>query len=75
MTGSITINRERCKSCGYCIEACPMGVIAIGDAFNKSGIFPAVVLRPEKCTGCAMCAKICPEIAIEVFITETGDRS
>lgn len=74
MKGCIRINRELCKSCGYCIEACPMGVIAIGDQFNKSGFFPAVVLRPEKCTGCAMCAKVCPDIAIEVFVADAEEK-
>jgi 2-oxoglutarate ferredoxin oxidoreductase subunit delta len=67
MKGKIVIQKERCKGCGYCVDTCPMGVLAVGKRFNKRGFFPAVAAHPEKCTGCAMCACVCPEIAIEVY--------
>jgi 2-oxoglutarate ferredoxin oxidoreductase subunit delta len=67
MKGTIKINAELCKGCAYCVETCPVGVISIGERFNRSGFFPAVAVHIEKCTGCAMCARVCPEIAIEVF--------
>jgi len=66
MKGKIKIDTERCKGCGYCADACPSGVIAIGSHFNQGGFFPAVAAHPEKCTGCAICANLCPEVAIEV---------
>lgn len=65
--GMIRINKELCKGCAYCVDACPAGVISIRDRFNKLGYFPAEALHVEKCTGCAMCAKVCPEIAIIVY--------
>jgi 2-oxoglutarate ferredoxin oxidoreductase subunit delta len=67
MKGKIKINTDLCKSCAFCVETCPLGVISIGERFNKSGFFPAVAVHIEKCTGCAMCAHMCPEIAIEVY--------
>ncbi|MEW6583981.1 MAG: 4Fe-4S binding protein [Nitrospirota bacterium] len=63
----IVIDRELCKGCGYCVDACPLGVIEIEEEFNKRGFFPASAIRGEKCTGCCMCAETCPEVAIEVY--------
>jgi 2-oxoglutarate ferredoxin oxidoreductase subunit delta len=67
MKGMIVINRDLCKGCSYCVDACPTGVIAIEEEFNKKGFFPASPRHPEKCTGCSICAQMCPEIAIAVF--------
>jgi len=66
MKGRIKIDTERCKGCSYCQQACPAGVIAMSNNFNKGGFFPAFAEHPEKCTGCAICAHMCPEVAIEV---------
>lgn len=71
MKGKIKISAERCKGCGYCVDACPSGVISIKKRFNKSGYFPAYAEHKEKCTGCAVCATVCPEIAIEVYREKT----
>jgi 2-oxoglutarate ferredoxin oxidoreductase subunit delta len=70
MKGMITIDRELCKGCSYCVDACPFGIIVIEEQFNRKGVFPASVEDPGRCTGCAMCAQMCPEIAIEVFREE-----
>ena len=70
MKGMIIIDKELCKGCCYCVDACPTGVIGIKEKFNKKGYFPAFPLYPEKCTGCSICANMCPEIAIEVFREE-----
>jgi 2-oxoglutarate ferredoxin oxidoreductase subunit delta len=70
MKGMIVIDRELCKGCAFCVDACPLGVIMIEDTFNEKGFFPAHPGDPEKCTGCAMCAQMCPEIAIEVYREE-----
>ena len=65
--GRIVIDREVCKGCGYCINACPKGCIAVEDKFNDSGYFPAVFNGKGECTGCAICAISCPDVAIEVW--------
>ena len=68
--GKIVIDRELCKGCRYCIEACPKDSITPDTQFNSMGYYPVVFSFPEKCTGCAMCAQMCPEIAIEVWIED-----
>ena len=70
--GFIRINRELCKGCGLCVEACPKRSIRISNNLNIKGYHPAEYTEKEKsknrkCTGCALCAIICPDIAIEVF--------
>ena len=70
MKGSIIIDRELCKGCGNCIEACPMQVIAMTKQFNKVGYFTASPIAAGKCTGCAICANMCPEVAITVYQDE-----
>jgi 2-oxoglutarate ferredoxin oxidoreductase subunit delta len=67
MKGMIIIDKELCKGCAYCVDACPLSVIVIEERFNKKGYFQACPGLPEKCTGCAICAQMCPEVAIEVY--------
>jgi 2-oxoglutarate ferredoxin oxidoreductase subunit delta len=70
MKGTIKIDKELCKGCTYCINACPFDVIVIENTFNTKGFFPAHPKYLDKCTGCSMCAFMCPEIAIEVYREE-----
>lgn len=70
MKGKITIDRELCKGCKYCVLACTQGVIIIESEFNMSGYFPAKGKYMERCTGCTLCAQMCPEIAIAVWKEE-----
>lgn len=72
--GRISIERELCKGCTYCILSCPKGVIGIDGEFNKNGYFPARVCEPDACTGCTLCAQMCPEIAIMVWREEEGEE-
>ncbi len=65
--GKIIINKELCKGCGYCINACPKGLITIDISFNSMGNPFAVFNQDDVCTGCTLCARMCPEIAIEVW--------
>jgi 2-oxoglutarate ferredoxin oxidoreductase subunit delta len=67
MKGLIVIDKELCKGCGYCVDACQLGLIRIEKKFNKKGFSPASFTQKEKCTGCCMCAQMCPEVAIEVY--------
>lgn len=63
----ISIDRELCKGCKYCVLTCVKGVITIDGEFNSNGYFPAKEAAVEKCNGCALCAQMCPEVAIKVW--------
>ena len=70
--GKIMIDRERCKGCQLCIDACPTAVIEIDQSLNKKGYFPARFKEKSEegekgCIACAQCATVCPEVAIEVY--------
>ncbi len=64
--GKIIIKQEFCKSCEYCIDACPKGAIKLDDKYNEKGYYPAVH-SGEDCNGCGTCAIVCPEGIIEVW--------
>ena len=62
----VTIERQRCKGCGLCVDACPQGVIVMSKSMNEKGDHFAQPAKLEDCTGCALCATMCPEVIIEV---------
>lgn len=74
MRGTIIIDEEKCKECGYCIEFCPQKVIKIAEHSNSHSYHPATLVDPEsKCKGCGICYLVCPDVAIEVY-KETSRR-
>lgn len=62
----VTVDTERCKGCGLCVEACPRKIMGLRAEFNKAGHHPAVLLEPEKCIYCLACARLCPDLAITI---------
>ncbi len=62
--GTVEIDNERCKGCGYCVAFCPQAVLALSTEFNAKGYHFPVVVHPEKCTGCNLCGMYCPDFAI-----------
>jgi 2-oxoglutarate ferredoxin oxidoreductase subunit delta len=64
-SGTVEIDRERCKGCELCIPVCPPRVLAMSSAVNSIG-FRYPILH-EGCTGCELCAEICPDYCFEVF--------
>lgn len=63
----ITINQERCKGCGLCVEACPKKILAIDENIvNSKGYSPVEMTDQDKCIACAFCARMCPDCVITV---------
>jgi len=49
-----------CKSCGICIQICPVSCLEFDD-----DLLPSFV-EGKQCTGCKQCEKHCPDMAIEI---------
>ena len=62
--GTVSINQDRCKGCGYCVEFCPLGVLAMSSKFNAKGYHYPEVVAAEKCAACDLCGMYCPDFAI-----------
>ncbi len=45
--GKIVIDIERCKGCGFCVDACPRSLIKISKEINKIGYHPAEFINTE----------------------------
>ncbi|MFP5276424.1 MAG: ferredoxin family protein [Acidobacteriota bacterium] len=58
--GLLRIDRDECKGCGLCIEACPPKVIALSEELNHYG-YRTAVYAGSGCTGCGICFMACPE--------------
>ncbi|TNF54031.1 4Fe-4S dicluster domain-containing protein [bacterium] len=70
MKAKIIVDREMCKGCGYCITACPHGLIDFDDNFNAMGYHPVTAVNGALCNGCGLCSVVCPDVAIEVWVNE-----
>ena len=66
--GMVTIEEDRCKGCGLCVEVCPVKILALPEGrFNAKGYPPVEVVDIDSCTGCAVCAIICPDVVFTVY--------
>ena len=52
--GRIVLNRDKCKACYLCIDACPNKVLEIDKEVNALGYYPAQVKENANCVGCAI---------------------
>jgi 2-oxoglutarate ferredoxin oxidoreductase subunit delta len=72
--GVVTIDKDRCKGCGFCVEFCPLGVLALSARFNAKGYHYPEVVAAEKCSGCDLCGMYCPDFAISgLRVTESDE--
>jgi NAD-dependent dihydropyrimidine dehydrogenase PreA subunit len=73
--GLLRVDKDECKGCGLCVEACPPKVIHLGQRLNHSG-YRTAVYDGAGCTGCGICFMACPEPgAITVLRTVVGNAA
>ena len=63
----VSIDRERCKGCHFCIAVCPKKIMVVEKRYNQKGYPPVEITEIEECTGCALCAEMCPDVCIRVW--------
>lgn len=54
------VNKDACKGCEICIQACPVNVLEASGELNSSG-YIYTQYKGDGCIGCAMCFYSCPE--------------
>jgi 2-oxoglutarate ferredoxin oxidoreductase subunit delta len=65
------IDRDLCKGCELCVNACPQKILAMGREINAKGYFFASVAEPKRCIGCRLCCITCPDMAIAMRVSGT----
>lgn len=59
----LTIDRDRCNHCGFCVIDCPMQILE----FQGGDKLPAYVADSEElCIDCGHCLAVCPEAALSL---------
>jgi 2-oxoglutarate ferredoxin oxidoreductase subunit delta len=72
MKFKVRIDRERCKGCMWCVDACPRGLIRMTRSLNVKGHHHAEIANEDECVGCCRCTDVCPEAAIQIDRAETA---
>ena len=72
--GQVYVIPKRCKECRFCIDFCPMDVLALSTEANAKGYrYPVVAPgKEDSCVHCEFCSLVCPEYAI---FTEAVSRA
>jgi ferredoxin len=56
---------ETCVACGICIDACPVGCLAMSELPRNKGVDAYPYLKDAKtCIGCGFCSRECPVDAV-----------
>lgn len=71
--GRITVIRDRCKGCGYCVAFCPTNTLEMSTEFNAKGYHFPRAAEGRDCTGCDLCGMFCPDFAIHGVRGQSGE--
>ncbi len=63
IVGRITIDEEKCKLCGICVEFCQAFKVVEGEGLKP---YERILVDEALCDYCELCKDICPNEAIEV---------
>lgn len=61
----LSINIEKCKSCGYCVISCPKKALKLSGCLNNEG-YDYVKVDDDKCIKCGICYTVCPDNVFEI---------
>ena len=63
----VSIDKEKCKGCQYCVLYCPHKCIEMSKELNKHGVNYAVFVKKQACTQCGICQMVCPDTCVVVY--------
>ena len=66
----VEFNEKRCKTCGLCADACPLGIIYVNTDRVMVNGRGCAELKENKCIGCKSCVTVCPDAAISLRRTD-----
>ncbi len=66
----VEFNEKRCKACGLCADACPLGIIYVNTDRVMVNGRGCAELKENKCIGCKSCVTVCPDAAISLRRTD-----
>ena len=69
--GTVVIDREACKGCDLCIDACPPRVLEMTTSVVNGRGYRFPLLVAAGCTGCKACSQICPDFCFQVLKFDT----
>ena len=69
---AITIIKDYCKGCGFCVAYCPKKVYELSGEMNQKGYRLPSAVRIEECNECGLCDLYCPDFAI--LLEKTKER-
>ncbi len=61
------IDESKCDNCGWCIETCPFGAIAVNPEKK-------VVMMCDLCEGKPKCVEWCPEGALDLLTQKEYEK-
>lgn len=65
--GAVIVNKEECKGCRLCVEACPYDVLDLHKEVNSKGYHYSYMENPEACIGCTNCGMVCPDSCLTIY--------
>lgn len=65
----LRIDTGRCKSCGYCIAACPKKALSFS-VNTAARLYDTVVVDEGKCILCGSCYRVCPDYVFSIVEDE-----
>ena len=62
---TLHLEKERCKSCEFCVVECPQDALVTSENLNNGG-YNYVDVNEEKCNCCGLCYIVCPDGVFEI---------
>ncbi len=63
----VVVDKNYCKGCLRCVEACNKGCLKLSGQTNIHGYDYVAFQEGSDCISCSLCYLVCPDVAITVY--------